>query len=336
MKRWFIRATLILLGTLTGVALVVWLLWIPSPQEPAYRFVGSWGGPGDEPGRFHDPTGIAVAVGEVYVSDARNGRIQVFDYQGGFNRQFGGQGSESDRLGRPMDLALHDGKLYVADYWKDRISVFTPAGDVIRHIGEPGKGPGQFNGPGGVAVAPDGSIYVADFYNQRIQLLKPQGGFIRQWGTTGGIGSAAGEFNYPTDVALYRDRLYVADGYNDRVQVFDSDGALLHKWGGPLAMNIFGAFPGWFATVTSVAVGPEGDLFAADFYNHRVQKFTSSGEFLTAFGEHGDGPGRFHHVTAVAVALGGTVFAADFGNHRVSVWRPPATGDASGASDNGR
>ena len=49
-------------------------------------------------------------------------------------------------------------------------------------------------------------------------------------------------------------------------------------------MNIFGSFNGWFATVTGISIGPQGNMFVADFYNDRVQKFRPNGEFLNAFG----------------------------------------------------
>lgn len=88
-------------------------------------------------------------------------------------------------------------------------------------------------------------------------------------------------------------------------------------------MNIFGPFPGWFATVTSVTTGPEGNLFVADFYKHRVQKFDAQGRFRTTFGSEGNQPGQFEYVAAVAVAPEGTVFATDFGNHRVMVFKAP-------------
>jgi DNA-binding beta-propeller fold protein YncE len=215
------------------------------------------------------------------------------------------------------------GDLYVADYWNDRIQVFSLAGKPLRMIGRSGSAPGAFRSPGGVAVAANGDLFVADFHNQRIQQLDSQGNFIAQWGTTGEVGIRAGEFNYPTDVALATDgSLYVADGYNDRVQVISAQGRFQRKWGGPFAMNIFGPFNGWFATVTSVAVGPQGALFVADFYNHRVQKFAPDGTFLNAFGEEGPGPGQFNYAIAAAVAPDGSVFVADFGNNRIQKWRP--------------
>ena len=85
-------------------------------------------------------------------------------------------------------------------------------------------------------------------------------------------------------------------------------------------MNIFGTFNGWFATVTNVTVDRHGNVFVADFYNNRVQKFASDGTFLTSFGSRGSGPGEFEYPIAVAVAIDGTVFVADFGNNRIQRW----------------
>tara|TARA_R110001592_G_scaffold104699_2_gene294609 strand:- start:5657 stop:6682 length:1026 start_codon:yes stop_codon:yes gene_type:complete len=299
--------------------------WFPSAQEPDYQFISAWGELGSEPGQFHDPTGIAVNETEVFVSDARNARIQVFDYQGRFKRQFGRKGDAFGQLGRPMNLTLDGDELYVADYFNDRIHVFALDGTPLRMMGKSGNGPGEFNSPGGVAIAPNGDLYVADFYNQRVQHLKADGQFIEQWGTTGAVGFWAGEFNYPTDVTLARDgSFYVADGYNDRVQVFSDTGEFQYKWGGPFALNIFGPFNGWFATVTSVEHGPKGNLFVADFYNHRIQKFTSDGIFLTSFGEEGSAAGQFNYAMAMAIASDNTLFVVDYGNHRIQKWQPSA------------
>lgn len=303
------------------ILLAGYAAWFPSAQEPTYRFINAWGEPGTGPGQFRDPTGIAVSENEVFVSDSRNARIQVFDHNGRYRRQFGGSGEEP--LGRPMNLTIHGDELYVADYWNDHIQVYSLAGTPRRTIGLSGNGPGELNAPGGVAVAANGDLYVADFYNQRIQHLSPEGRFIEQWGTTGEIGIKAGKFNYPTDVALASDgTLYVADGYNDRIQVISAQGQLMHKWGGPFAMNIYGPFRGWFATTTSVAIGPEGAVFVTDFYNHRVQKFAPDGTFLSTFGTKGNAQGQFNYAIAASVAPDGSIFVADFGNNRIQKWQP--------------
>lgn len=316
----------ILGGVVAGIAvflLVCWIAFVPSAKEPGYEFVKAWGDRGSGPGQFHDPTGIAVANGEVFVADSRNGRIQVFDFEGNFRRSFGRPGTQLGELGRPMNLTIRGNELYVPEFFNDRIQVFALDGTPKRIIGRAGKGPGEFNAPGGMSVAENGDLFAADFYNHRVQHLRANGAFVRQWGTTGEPGIRAGEFMYPTDVSLAADgTVYVADGYADRIQAFTSDGRFLTKWGGPFAMNIFGPFNGWFAVTTSVAVGADGNVLVADFYNDRVQKFASDGTFLTSFGRTDSGPGQFRHAIAVDAAEDGSVFVADFLNNRIHKWRP--------------
>ena len=87
-------------------------------------------------------------------------------------------------------------------------------------------------------------------------------------------------------------------------------------------MNIWGPFSGWFSTVTSIALDSRGNVFVADFYNNRVQKFAPDGTFLTANGTKGSGPGQFRHAMAGAVAEDGSLFIADLGNIRIHKWRP--------------
>ncbi len=71
------------------IGLAAWGLWFPGAQEPGYQFVRAWGAPGDGSGEFQNPIGIAIDGNEVFVSDAGNNRIQVFNKGGEFVRQFG-------------------------------------------------------------------------------------------------------------------------------------------------------------------------------------------------------------------------------------------------------
>ncbi len=57
------------------------------------HFIKSWGARGSEPGQFNALRGIAIdAQGNVYVADAGNKRIQVFDGDGNAKRQIAGIG----------------------------------------------------------------------------------------------------------------------------------------------------------------------------------------------------------------------------------------------------
>ena len=321
MMVWVKRISLLILTLAVFIVGVTYLFWMPSPQEAPYQLVKTGGGKGEKPGQFNEPTGIALAGNEIFVSDSRNTRIQVFDLDGNFKRMFGEQGDAPGQLNRPMNLTIAGDELYVAEFFNDRIQVYGLDGKFRRSIGKAGSAGGEMSAPGGLAVNADGELFVADFFNQRVQQLTADGRFIRQWGTTKKTGVLDGRLNYPTDVAINSEGvLYIADGYNDRILAFGPDGELLHRWGGPFAMNIFGPFNSWFATVTGISIGPRGDVFVADFYNDRVQKFSAEGEFINAFGIESTAP--THTAIAVVEADDGSVFVADYANHQVQKWQP--------------
>jgi subtilisin family serine protease/streptogramin lyase len=64
-------------------------------------------------------------------------------------------------------------------------------------------------------------------------------------------------------------------------------------------------------------VDAQGNIWVADAYNHRVQKFSSSGTFLTQFGTFGTGNGQFKEPLDIAVALNGDLLVTDGANNRV-------------------
>jgi DNA-binding beta-propeller fold protein YncE len=74
-----------------------------------------------------------------------------------------------------------------------------------------------------------------------------------------------------------------------------------------------------------VAVGEStGDVYVVDSANNRVEVFSASGAFISAFGMAGSGNGQFNGPTQIAVdnssGLPGDVYVLDAGNHRVEVF----------------
>ncbi len=47
-----------------------------------------------------------------------------------------------------------------------------------------GTGPGQFNGPSGIAVDSNGNVYVVDTFNARIQKFDSYGAYVLDWPTS--------------------------------------------------------------------------------------------------------------------------------------------------------
>jgi len=67
-------------------------------------------------------------------------------------------------------------------------------------------------------------------------------------------------------------------------------------------------------------VNGKDNVYVTDVNNHRIQKFTSDGEFLTSWGSEGDGDGQFNQPEGIDVDLAGRVIVADTGNNRIQVF----------------
>ena len=74
---------------------------------------------------------------------------------------------------------------------------------------------------------------------------------------------------------------------------------------------------------TAVAFCPKGTIYVSDGYaNHRIHRFSPSGELLTSWGELGDGPGQFLSPHALWIVPDGRVVVADRDNDRLQVFTP--------------
>ncbi len=256
-----------------------------------------------------EPIGIAYGGGHLYVSDAANNRIVVFDTSGSLVTEWSDSVVE---LQRPMHISFGpDRVLHVAEYLTDRVSMLDSAGQLIRRIGgATGSGPGELDAPGGVAVL-GGTVFVADFYNHRVQAFS--GGATTVIGAPGRLFKA--RLHYPTDVAVDDSLVYVADAYNHRVQVFRPDGEYVRKWGGPFGLGGRGSFKGWFKVATGIEVSG-GRVYVADFFNDRIQLFTDRGAYLGQVADSLSLP------TDVAIGGDGELYVVDFGHKRVVRFLP--------------
>jgi len=129
----------------------------------------------------------------------------------------------------------------------------------------------------------------------------------------------------PMGAAWSRDgeRFYVADARNNRICVFDADGKPVMEFGTlGVAKPLEGAArtwdPGELSYPVDVAVGDDGTVYVADFYNDSISAFTAEGRFVRRFpdpyaptgkGSSGASGGGIA-VTAVA-ASGDLVYATD-------------------------
>ena len=140
----------------------------------------------------------------------------------------------------------------------------------------------------------------------------------------GSQGAAEGQFDAPRGMAVAPDgSLYIADSRNHRIQHLSPDGEVINTWGGFGETNETGLAPeGLFNEPWGLAVGPDGSVYVADTWNHRIQKFTAEGEFVNAWGFFGQAESEyaFWGPRSVAVDEMGRVLITDTGNKRIVVF----------------
>jgi DNA-binding beta-propeller fold protein YncE len=127
------------------------------------------------PGDFSKPSNVAVdKEGNLYVSDTWNNRIEVFDADGEFIRQFGKHGDGPGYFARPKGIAIDsDGHVWVADGMQNRVQVFTPEGRLLIWMGEKGLLPGMFQGLAGLTIdQKNNRVFTSEQFPGRVQFFR--------------------------------------------------------------------------------------------------------------------------------------------------------------------
>ena len=148
---------------------------------------------------------------------------------------------------------------------RTRESRSIPAtGVYMTSFGTEGSGHGQFKNPTGIAVCND-TIYVTDQGNERVQEFSLKGEWISQFGREG---SGNGEFSSLSQIACepIGDDVFVSEKNNNRVQEFNAKGSFIGAFSGSGETQL--------STPIGVAVGSGGVIYASDYGNHRIEKWT--------------------------------------------------------------
>jgi sugar lactone lactonase YvrE len=207
----------------------------------------------------------------VWVIDDQLHLIHKFTYDGELVMTLGTKGQRGRDAGklfdRPTDVAwLPDGTFFISDgYGGKRVAKFDPEGNFIKDWGQApadpdNPGPNEFNTVHSIAISADRRVFVADRGHRRMQVFDEEGKFLDMFST--GMRSSPYYHLITEDQALW-----VSDGGTNRILKYDLNGYFEYGWGAP------GRQPGQFQGPHQISVDQDGNLYAAEVFNGRVQKF---------------------------------------------------------------
>jgi peptidylamidoglycolate lyase len=178
--------------------------------------------------------------------------------------KLGVEGTDHDHFGRPTNVAfLPDGTFYITDgYVNTRVMKFDKNGKYLLEWGgprKPGNGPGEFSQlVHSIAIDNNRRVYVADRANARIQVFDENGKFIELWPN----------IHTPCYIMMSADQhLWVADLEANKMIKYDLNGKYLYGWG------TYGTFPGGFYGIHEFSVDSDLNLYTAETFGGRTQKF---------------------------------------------------------------
>jgi len=90
----------------------------------------SFGKEGKSEGDFYYPTDVQVTEDAIWVADAYNNRVQVFDKKGNFVKVIGAD----QKMNAATGIFVSDSEVFVTDFENDRILVFDHAGALKQEL----------------------------------------------------------------------------------------------------------------------------------------------------------------------------------------------------------
>jgi sugar lactone lactonase YvrE len=240
--------------------------------------------------KFYSPNGIATdMLGNVFVADG--GGIRKINASGNVTTLLSNQNS-SIPVGTPKGIVVDtSGIIYFSDT-KNRIYKIDTSnnltvlagGDNISGTDDGIGTSARFNFLNGLAVDATGNVYVADSGNNRIRKITPSGVVTTLAGSTSGFNDGIGasaQFKNPFGITVDASgTLYVAENNNNRIRKITSTGVVTTIAGIASTGSMDGnASLASFTSPTGITSDSDGNLYVADYGNHKIRKIATSNGF---------------------------------------------------------
>ncbi|XP_014235662.1 tripartite motif-containing protein 2-like isoform X1 [Trichogramma pretiosum] len=188
---------------------------------------------------------------------------------------YGQKGSGKEEFNQAVAVAVDDeGTIYVVDTGNSRIKVLDSNLEFQKHITNEGL---EGRSCTGIAISEQGLVII-NWRTKTVTEMNKDGDTIRSF--------SHNTLQEPIDIAVDRNygHILVADNGQCGVVVFDCDGKMLFQVGKPTM----------FKLITSVAVGPAGEILVA---GESLHVFSAKGDFTEEISTGSKGKGKYAGVT---------------------------------------
>lgn len=296
----------------------------PTPLAPVELLWETSGGPGLP---LEDPFQLAIdPQGNLWITDGKNSRFQIFAPDGAFLEAWGTAGSGAGEFdfvdsglfgGFGAGAVAFDasGNIYVADMGNKRIQKFASDRTFLTAWGSQGFEDGDFYGIADLVVDEEGRVYVADYMQSTLQVFDGDGQFLDSWSRLEGEPPLN-----PEGLAIDAEgNIWLAEYSQNRIRKLAPDGTRLIDWGE------FGPAPGQLSGPYDVAVDDRGRVFVAEDLNDRVEVFDEQGTLLASWAGSDEDAGKLDGPASLVLDGEGNIYVTDSLNHRVQKYRllPP-------------
>lgn len=284
-------------------------------------------------------------AGNVYVPEHGGHRIRKITPSGTVSTVIGnGTGAYTEGTGTNAQVsqatgvfAAPNGNLYIVDHGNQRIRKMNAqgvtsfvAGNGIAGFADGTGTAASFNWASTLVQDSQGNLIVTDQLNHRIRKIDSNGAVTTLAGNgnaafADGQGTAA-SFYAPIGIAIDpQDNLYIGDNLNQRIRKITPTGLVSTIAGNGITGTSDGTgTAAQFNSPQGIALDTQGNLYVAEYSNHRIRKISSTGVVTTIAGTgatgFADGIGTcaiFNAPWGIAIDGGGNLYVAERDNHRV-------------------
>ena len=128
--------------------------------EDGEKFI-NFGSEGRHEGELYYPTDVQITKDKIYVADAYNHRVQVFDKQGTFLKMIGVEQNMNAATG----LFVSETELFVTDFENDRVLVFDLDGNLKQELSEHIEKPTDM-------IIKDSKLYIVNYRNGHMNVFQ--------------------------------------------------------------------------------------------------------------------------------------------------------------------